>query len=176
MATRQLANGERDGDPAARFPQALATCWVVRRSAATAQQRQTYLFLRQSQPLLLESSPFAAQLKEHWHLDNMVSACHCLQAGNPANGLACLVYHSYHCHAYSESSHLADSSMCIAQSYAARIDKHGVSSLTCPLLNTFSMLEPLTMCPMSAQCCLPSGSSYITPQPDHQHQQSLMCT
>ena len=37
------------------------------------------------------------------------------------------------------------------------------------------MQEPPTMCPMSTQCRLQSGS-ISTPQHDHQHQQSSMCT
>ncbi|KAK9844525.1 hypothetical protein WJX74_003603 [Apatococcus lobatus] len=74
LSQEQLTNGEREGDPAARFPQALATGWVVRGNAAAAKRHKTSQSLRQCQPVIIESCPFAERLQASWTLDCMVEA------------------------------------------------------------------------------------------------------
>ena len=91
MSTRQLENGEREGDPPARFPQAMFCSWVIRFKTSSAKQYRTFDHIRTSQPFLMESAPFAQQLLGPWALDRLVRFLPCILQQGQAWASYCML-------------------------------------------------------------------------------------
>ena len=72
IVRRQSENGEKESDPAARYPSTMAAGWVTRIQASTAKQHRTSEHIRKSQPFLMAATPFAEQLQAIWTLEYLV--------------------------------------------------------------------------------------------------------